>query len=183
MLRNAISFPLCNAMDSLWKRCWVSNSSIVICDIRLPRSDRNSVASMLLDPPVSIANGTKWCVLLRQKYLFILFAVGLMAAAPAHSAVSTMWEAAYVSVKMTSQASGLPRAHGIRVASSGRLPSVRDRSIGSLVAGAWAFFRAHQMQLFNCECRCAWENFFCKKGHVVLWRRLLCHRHTYEVDM
>ena len=153
VLRNAISFPLCNQMESCWKRYWVSNGSMVICDIRLPRSDRNSVASMLMDPPVSIAIGTKWCVLLRQEYLFILFAAALVAATPAHSAVSTMWEAAYVSVTLTSQASGLPRTHGINVAPSGRFPSLHDRFIGSWFAGIWAFFTAHQMKSFNCECR------------------------------
>ena len=49
--------------------------------------------------------------------------------------------------------SGLPRMHGISVAPSGRFPSVRDRSIGSLVAGIWAFLTARQMMSFNCECR------------------------------
>ena len=93
------------------------------------------MASMLIDPPVSIAVDTKWCVLLRQEYLLTLFDTALVAAAPAHSAVSTMWEAAYVSVTVTSQASGLPRTHGISVAPSGRFPPVPDRTIGSLVAG------------------------------------------------
>ena len=126
---------------------------MVICDIRPLRSDRNSVASMLMDPPVSVATGTKWCVLLRQEYLFILFAATLVAAAPAYSAVSTMWEAAQVSVTVTSQASGLRRTHGISVAPSGRIPSVRDRPIGSLVAGMWVFFTARQIMSFNCEWR------------------------------
>ena len=153
VLRNAISFHLCNEMESLWKIYWVSNGSTVICDIRLPRSDRNYVASMLMNPPVSITIGTKWWVLLRQKYLFILFVAALMAAAPAHSVVSTMWEAAYVSVTVTSQASGLPRTHGISVAPSGRFPSVRDRPIGSLVARMWPFVTARQMRSFNWECR------------------------------
>ena len=83
VLRNAISFPHCNEMESLWKRYWVANGSLLICDIRLPRSDRNSVTSMLMDPTVSIAIGAKWCVLLRQEYLFILFADALVAAASA----------------------------------------------------------------------------------------------------
>ena len=60
---------------------------MVIQDIRLSRSDRNSVALMLMDPPVSIAIGTNWWVLLTQKYLFILFDVALVTAASAHSAV------------------------------------------------------------------------------------------------
>ena len=69
------SIIIINAVERLWKRYRVfSHGFMVICDVRLPRSDRNSVASMLMDPPFSIAIGTKWCVLLRQEYLFILFA-------------------------------------------------------------------------------------------------------------
>ena len=90
---------------------------------------------MLIDLPVSIAIGTKRCVLLRQEYLFTLFAATFVAAAPAHSTISTMWEAAYISVMVTSQAMGLPRTHGISVAPSRRFPSVRNRPNGSLVAG------------------------------------------------
>ena len=41
---------------------------------------------------------------------------------------------------------GLPRTHGISVAPDGRFPSVRDRPIGSLVAGMWPFFKARQMR-------------------------------------
>ena len=115
--------------------------------------DRNSVASMLMEPPVSIAIGTKWCVLLRQEYLFILFTAALVAPAPPHSAVSTLWEVAYVSVMVTSQWSGLPCTHGISVALSGRFLSIRDRPIGSLVAGIWAFFTAYRWRSFNCEWR------------------------------
>ena len=40
-----------------------------------------------------------------------------------------MWKAAYVSFTVTTQASGLPRTHGISVVPSWRFPSVRDRPI------------------------------------------------------
>ena len=46
----------------------------------------------------------------------------------------------YVYVMVTFQASGLMHTHGISVAPSGRFRFVRDRPIGSLVAGIWAFF-------------------------------------------
>ena len=167
-------------MESLWKRYWVSNGSMVICDIRLLRSDRNSVASMLMVPPVSIVIGTKWCVLLRQEYLFIVFAAALVSAVPAHSAVSAMWEAASVSVTVTSHASGLPRTHGISVASSGRFPSVPDRPIGSLVAGISVLFTSRQMRLFNSEWRIC-------PGELLLqerpWSPLASTAVIYEVDI
>ena len=66
----------------------------------------------------------------------VLLVAALFAAAPAAlPAVSPMWDAAYVSGTVTSQARGLPRFQGIRVASSGHFPSDRERPIGSLVAG------------------------------------------------
>ena len=139
-----------------------ATTAYIACDIRLPRSDRNSVASMLLDP-VSIAIGTKWCAAEAGIFVYLVRRRWCTAVlrrcswhqliAPAHSAVSTIWKAAYVSVTVTSQASGLPRTHGISVAPSGRFSSVRDRPICFLFTWIWVFFTASQMRSFNCECR------------------------------
>ena len=49
--------------------------------------------------------------------------------------VLPVWDSAYVSGTVTSQAIGFPLAHGRRVVPSGRLLSSRIRLIGSLTAG------------------------------------------------
>ena len=76
----------------------------------------------------------------------------LFPAAPALSAVSTRWDVAYVSGTVTSHARGFPRFQGIKVAPSGLFPSIRERPIGSLVAGIWALLTALQIRSLSWEC-------------------------------
>ena len=78
------------------------------------------------------------CVLAIHIYLFIFFCAVFWAAAPGLVAMLPMWDSAYVSGTVTSQAIGFPLAHGKRVVPSGRLLSSRMRFIGSLAAGDWA---------------------------------------------
>ena len=61
------------------------------------------------------------CVLANLEYLSILFCAVLWAAAPGLVAVLPMWDPAYVSGTVTSQAIGFPLAHGKRMVPSGRL--------------------------------------------------------------
>jgi len=65
------------------------------------------------------------CVLANLKYLSILFCAVFCAAAPGLVAVLPMWDSAYVSGTVTSQAIGFPLAHGKRVVLSVRLLSSR----------------------------------------------------------
>ena len=87
---NAISFPLCSDIDSLWNRYCVSKDSSVIFVILLLSSEMNSKASQFQDFPVSIAIGTKWCVVARVFYFAVLLVAALFAAASALLAVSPM---------------------------------------------------------------------------------------------
>ena len=80
----------------------------------------------------------KRCVLAILEYLSILFCTVFWAAAPGLVAVLPMWDSAYVSGTVTSQATGFPVARNKRVVPSGRLLSSRIRLIGSLTAGIWA---------------------------------------------
>jgi len=61
------------------------------------------------------------CVLANLEYLSILFCAVCLAAAPGLVAVLPMWDSAYVSGTVTSQAIGFSLAHGKRVVPSGRL--------------------------------------------------------------
>ena len=65
------------------------------------------------------------CVLATMEYLSILFCAVSWAAAPGLVAVLPMWDSAYVSGTVTSQAIGFPLAHGKRVVLSVRLLSSR----------------------------------------------------------
>ena len=71
------------------------------------------------------------CVLANLEYLSISFCAVFWAAAPGLVAVLPMWDSAYVSGTVTSQAIGFPLANGKRVVRSGRLLSSRIRLIGS----------------------------------------------------
>ena len=68
-----------------------------------------------------------------------------------------MWDSAYVSGTVTSQAIGFPLAHGKRVVPSGRLLSSRMRFIGSLAAGDWARLTALYRMSFKWLWRCCLE--------------------------
>ena len=73
------------------------------------------------------------CVLANLEYLSICAV--FWAAAPGLVVVLPMWDSAYVSGTVTSQAIGFPLANGKRVVLSGRLLSSRIRLIGFLTAG------------------------------------------------
>ena len=75
------------------------------------------------------------CVLANLEYLSILFCAVFWAAAPGLVAVLPMWDSAYVSCTVTSQATGFTLDHGKRVDPSGRLLSSHIGLIGSLTAG------------------------------------------------
>ena len=75
------------------------------------------------------------CVLANLEYLYIWFCAVFWAAAPGLVAVLPMWDSAYMSGTVTSQAIGFPLAHGRRVVPSERLLSSRIRLIGSFTAG------------------------------------------------
>ena len=79
-------------MEILWNRYYVSRGSRVTSVILLPRSATSSAASLFHGPPVSIAIGTKWCVAVRQAYFVDLLTAAFVAAAPAFSVVSAMWD-------------------------------------------------------------------------------------------
>ena len=58
-------------------------------------------------------------------YFVFLAMVALSSAAPACREALSRWDCAYLTGTVTSQAISLPRAQGIKVASSGRLASSR----------------------------------------------------------
>ena len=151
MLRKATALPLCSVTDILRYRYVVSSSSLVNVVIRLPRSSMNSADCGHQAPLVSIATGTKECVAARATYFVVLLTAAFSAAAQVVVEVSCRYDAAYVSETVTSQASGLPRVHGNRVAPSGLLPSVLNSPMGSLLAGICAFLTARQIRSLSCE--------------------------------
>ena len=90
-------------------------------------------------PLVTMATGTKECVAARATYFVVLLTAAFSVAAQTVVEVSRRCDAAYVSGTVTSQASGLPRVHGTRVAPSGLLASALDSPMGSLLAEICAF--------------------------------------------
>ena len=116
MLQKATALPLCSVTDILWYRHVVSSGSLVIVVIRPSRSSMNSADCGQQAPLVSMATETKECVVARATYFVVLLTVAFSAAAQAVVEVSCWCDAAYVSGTVTSQANGLPRVHGTRVA-------------------------------------------------------------------
>ena len=72
-----------------------------------------------------------------------------LAAAPASNDVILMCESAKVSGTVRFHASGLSFDHGIKVASSSRLPPCVMSPVGSLCAGICARLIARQMMSFS----------------------------------
>ena len=184
VLRNAISFPLCNEMESLWKRYWVSNGSMVICDIHLPRSDRISVASMLMNPPVLLLSaqsdvfcwGRNICLSCSLLWWQLHLRFPPFRQFGRRRTYSSRWNHKLVAYREPTELALLrPNAfHPFVIVLSGlSLPECGPSS-------------QHARQ---CRCRstangrCARKNFSCKKGREVLWHGLLCHRYKYAVDM
>jgi len=68
-------------------------------------------------------------------YLAVLRLAANSAAAPASRAEEFKYETALVQTTVTSQTAGLPARHGMSVTPSGRFPSARLRTTGSLDTG------------------------------------------------
>jgi hypothetical protein len=109
--------------------------SSVLAVMRRPSADKNSAALLPSGPCDSMATGTKSYRAERSMYLASLRVAADSAALPASAAVNGRYDAAVVSATVTSQMRQRPSRHGIKVRPSGRLPSVRERPFGSLVAG------------------------------------------------
>ena len=89
--------------------------------------------------------------------LSLLFCAVFWAAALGVVDVSPMWDSAYVSGTVTSDAIGFPLAQGRRLDPSGRLLSSRIRLVGCLTADAWAVFIAPYMTSFNFKWLWRWS--------------------------
>jgi len=103
------AFPLCRAMERRWKRNVVSRVSSVIVHGDTPANLLCELDDHLM-PCTSCFYG-KWvedvCVLANLEYLSILFCAVFWAAGPGLVAVLPMWDSAYVSGTVTSQAIGI----------------------------------------------------------------------------
>src|SRR6218665_3522109 len=110
---------------------------------------------MFMGPSDSMANGMKSCVAGRFAYFARLRSAACSAAPPVVEAVRWIYEDAHVGIAVASHATYLPLDHGISVAPSGLLPSVRIRPGGSLELGMPAFERALQMMSLMAACRAA----------------------------
>ena len=131
-----IVFPPCRAVERHWKRN-VSRVSSVIVVIRLPISLCELNGHLM---PCTSCFYSKWVedVCAGQFGVFVyLVLCCFWTAAPCLVAVLPMWDSAYVSGTVASQAIGFPLAHCRRVVLSGLLLSSRIRLIGSLTAGIW----------------------------------------------
>src|ERR1043165_4206469 len=102
-----------------------------------------------------MATGMKSCVAGRDAYLVLLRSAACSAAPPVAEAVRGIYEDAPVWMAVASHAMYLPLAHGISVAPSCLLPSVRINPGGSLELGMSAFVRALQMMSLRAACRAA----------------------------
>ena len=72
VLWKATALPLCSVTDILWYRYVVSNGSLVIVVIRIPRSSMNSADCEHQAPLVSNGDRAKECVAARATYFFVL---------------------------------------------------------------------------------------------------------------
>ena len=88
MLRKATALPLCNVTHIIWYRYVVSSGSLVIAVMLFPRSSMNSADCGHEAPLVSIATGTKECMVARLTYFVDLLMAALSAAAQAVVEVS-----------------------------------------------------------------------------------------------
>ena len=130
--------------DSLWNRKDVSRLSPELLERRRPSSLKNVKPLELMGPSVSMASGTKQCVLARAWYFCSFLWAAPSAAPPAKDGVVARYDCARVSVTVTSQVKHRPPCHGISVSPSGRLPSDLIRPSGSLIEGTPARIRARQ---------------------------------------
>ena len=168
----SVTMVLCRAMERRWKRNVVSRVSSVIVVIRLPIS---CVSSMTISCHVQLFlwQMGRRCVLANLEYLSILFCADFWAAAPGMVAVLPMWDSAYVSGTVTSQAIGFPLAYGKRVVPSGRLLSSRIRLIGSLTLYYYYYCLSHQHKAAGRKTRIDIQNYGCNGN-------LLCYHGVVE---
>ena len=135
--------------------------------MRLPISSISSRARASYVLAVSMAIGKNRWFDAMSAYLESLNVAACLAADPASV---EMCESAKISGTATSPASGLPFAHGISVAPSGRFPPWVTRPTGSLWAGTWALLMALQIASLSIACRCC-LGALKALGHLVTWGR------------
>ena len=124
---------LCIATEIRCRRNWVDPGSAFTTDTRRPSSLIKFDPSSPQTPVVSIATGTKSMLLGRSAYLLCLFSSAEAAAAPTVRQVALIWDWAYVSGQVASQARHLPFFHGTDVTPTGRFPLCVMRPVGSRV--------------------------------------------------
>ena len=128
-----------------WKRKLVSRGSSVEAEIRWPNCDMKSWPAPFMGPIVSKANGKKRYVLEISAYFSSFLKAAASTAEAAFADVRVTYEAATVSVTVTSQVAQRPSRHGTMVMPSGRFPSVRVNPRGSLTEGMPALDIARQL--------------------------------------
>jgi len=82
-------------------------------------------------------------------YLSSFLLAAASAAEPAQADVAFRYEAATLSVTVTSQVAQRPSFHGVSVRPSGRLPSALKKPFGSLIEGNPALVRERQSRSFT----------------------------------
>ena len=115
-------------------------------------------------------------VIVCHKYFDSLIVAAFLAAALASAQVKLICESAKMSGTVTSQARGLPLAHGINVTPTGRFPPCVARPTGSLWGGTCALFIALQIASLSIARRCCLEAPTCKRGHGSPWRPPSYHK-------
>ena len=139
-------------MNICWNRYCVSFGYLVTTLIRFPSSWMISMACWSHALPDSIATGKKMFLSVMLEYLDVFMVAAWLAATPARLDVSPMCYWAKMLMTVTFHASAFPFAHRMIAATSGLLPSSRERLTVSSTAGILAFFIALQMMAFMCEC-------------------------------
>ena len=103
-----------------------------------------------------------------------------LATALAKIAVSSTCDCANASGTVTSQVRAFPLAQGISVASSGHLPSNRNRPTSSFTAGIWALLTSLHILSFRLECLwCLAALFQQERPCSPLASTVLCAVHTF----
>src|SRR5688572_1606880 len=140
------------ARDIRWNKYVASRWSPDTKAKSLPMSVIRDMQAAPMGPSVSKARGTNSYFSSRAVYLAVFLKAAISAAAPALMAVAETYDAAKVSITVTSQTRLLPTRHGIKVRPSGLLPSERTRPGGSFTAGKPAFMRLRHMMSFIAPC-------------------------------
>jgi len=141
-------------MESRWKRKELSRRSSVLCVMRLPRSLRKSMPSLLIAATVSDATGTNKYDWASDEYLFVFLSAAAFAAAPGVWDVSCKYYRASVSLTVTSHVTHFPCFHGRSVTPSGRFPSVII-----IIISYYPYYRSHFT--LSVHCRFVLYSFLC----------------------